>query len=145
MGPLMNQGIKFGSPAVTSVPDVSIPWLQSFIAQCNGCQIDFVCMHYYGTDAQDFITYVTKFHQTFNKPVWVTEFAPWNFDGTPQIDQQQVNAFMETVTQWMDSTDMVEHYFPFGVMPDMGSTGVGSTCQLMNADGTLNALAEIAF
>jgi len=139
--PLKNQGYMLGTPAITS-DSGGIPWMKSFLSACGGqCTFDFACFHFYGTNAQDFITYVTNFHNTFNLPVWVTEFASWNFDGSPQLDQGQVYAFMNTVTQWMDATEWVERYFSFGIMHDMGN--VGQTCSLMNADGTPNTLGNI--
>lgn len=37
----------------------------------------FVCVHWYGgANAQSFINYVKKVHELFNKPIWITEFAP---------------------------------------------------------------------
>lgn len=47
----------------------------TIIDPSNNFQVDFVALHWYGTDAQAFIAYVQDFHTTFGKPIWVTEFA----------------------------------------------------------------------
>ncbi|KAF8803704.1 hypothetical protein BYT27DRAFT_7108977 [Phlegmacium glaucopus] len=131
--PLKNHGYTLVSPATTSAPSGK-KWMQDFISACHGCTIDVVALHWYGTNAQAFIAYVTDFHTTFNRNIWVTEFACQDFAGGPQADQDQVFAFMKTVTSWMDSTSFVEKYFAFGVMTDMGN--VSPLNQLMNPDGT---------
>jgi hypothetical protein len=135
--PLKNQGYNLVSPAVTSGPG-GIPWLQSFLSDCAGCDVDAVAVHWYGTDPQEFITYCKNFFTTFNKPIWVTEFACQSFTDAPQCDAAQVQTFMDTVTGWMDSTDYISKYFAFGVMHDM--QGVNVLDQLMAADGQPTAL-----
>ena len=35
-----------------------------------------MCVHWYDVKAEDFKTYVTKWHDTYNKDIFITEFAP---------------------------------------------------------------------
>jgi hypothetical protein len=135
--PLKDQGYSLVSPAVTSGAS-GIPWLTSFISDCGGCTIDAVAVHWYGTDAQEFISYCENFFTTFNKPIWVTEYACQSFTSAPQCDAAQVQTFMDTVSAWMDSTWYISKYFAFGVMHDM--QGVNPLDQLMAADGQPTAL-----
>ncbi|PPQ77341.1 hypothetical protein CVT25_010923 [Psilocybe cyanescens] len=130
--PLKNSGYTLISPAVTSGSS-GIPWLQSFIGACGGCTINAVAVHWYGNSAQQFIQYVQKFHDTFGKDIWVTEFACQNFSGGAQCTQAEVQDFMDTVTSWMDSTSYVKGYMAFGVMHDM--SGVNPLNQLMAGNG----------
>ncbi|KAG6817324.1 hypothetical protein H0H87_010341 [Tephrocybe sp. NHM501043] len=37
--------------------------------------IDAVAVHYYGTSATSMTNYIADFHNSFGKPIWVTEFA----------------------------------------------------------------------
>jgi len=46
-----------------------------FILFTHLFQVDAIALHWYGTDPQAFISYVQDFHNTFNKNIWVTEFA----------------------------------------------------------------------
>jgi hypothetical protein len=141
MQPLKNQGYRLGSPAVTSGSSGK-PWLQQFLdSSCAGCSVDFVTIHWYGTDAQAFIAYVQDFHTTFGKNIWVTEFACQDFAGGPQADLAQINAFMKTVTEFMDGADYVEQYFAFGFMQNMGN--VNPLDQLMGGNNLPNALGNL--
>ncbi|KIY49527.1 hypothetical protein FISHEDRAFT_41492 [Fistulina hepatica ATCC 64428] len=130
--PLKDQGYQLISPATSSAPSGK-QWMEDFFAACTGCHFDGVALHWYDVKADDFIAYVTDFHDTFNLPVWVTEFACQNFNGGSQPTESEVFAFMNTVTAWMDSTDWVVAYFAFGVMHDM--QGVNSASQLMSSSG----------
>jgi len=130
--PLKGHGYSLVSPAVTSGPGGKV-WLQKFLSDCDGCSVDFVGVHWYGTDPQQFISYCEDFHSTFNRDIWVTEFACQNFAGGAQCDEAQVQNFMSTVTSWMDSTGYIFAYFAFGIMHDM--QGVNVLDQLMAADG----------
>ena len=38
--------MHLGSPAVTNGQH-GLPWLESFMIQCDGCQIDFINIHWY--------------------------------------------------------------------------------------------------
>ena len=38
-------------------------------------QFDGVAVHWYDVRSQDFIAYITDWHDTFGRPIWVTEFA----------------------------------------------------------------------
>ncbi|TFK43346.1 glycosyl hydrolase catalytic core-domain-containing protein [Crucibulum laeve] len=130
--PLKNSGMALISPATTSAPSGKT-WMKDFFAACNGCSFDGLALHWYGTDAQEFIKYVTDFHTTFNLPIWVTEFACQNFSGGAQCTKDQVFSFMDTVTNFMDNSPFVAAYFAFGVMHDM--VGVNTLDQLMGPNG----------
>ncbi|CAA7259519.1 unnamed protein product [Cyclocybe aegerita] len=130
--PLKNQGYSLISPAVTSAP-AGKTWMRNFFNACTGCTFDAVAVHWYGTKADEFIAYVTDYHNTFGRDIWVTEFACQNFAGGAQCNAGQVVEFMNTVTGWMDNTSWVKKYFAFGVMHDM--VGVNTLNQLMAPNG----------
>lgn len=73
--PLKGQGIKLGSPAPSSAP-AGKAWLQNFLSLCGGnCTVDFVALHWYGINSTQFVEYLQDFHNTFQLPIWVTEWA----------------------------------------------------------------------
>ncbi|KAF1839974.1 glycoside hydrolase family 128 protein [Cucurbitaria berberidis CBS 394.84] len=130
--PLAKQGLRLGSPAVTNGNEANkgINWLKQFVAGCSDCQIDFVVAHYYAWDkAEDFKNYLKNFHQTFNKPLWVTEFG---------VTEGNADAFLAQVLPWLDSQDWIERYAYHMVAPSSGSqwlinaagSGLSSTGQV---------------
>lgn len=71
--PLAKLGVKLGSPACTSAP-YGISWMQQFLSACDNCTIDFMAVHYYG-NFEGLASHVGQYVGTFNKTVWVTEYA----------------------------------------------------------------------
>jgi hypothetical protein len=117
--PLRYQGYTLVSPATTSAPD-GLTWIQNMLNACNGdCTFDIIALHWYDTTFAKFQTYVELWHNTFNKPIWITEFACQNFNGGAQPSNAQIWSFYEQATAWMDSTDYIESYMPFGFLDDM--------------------------
>lgn len=70
--------VALGAPQVTNGAS-GLPWLESFLSLCTGCQIDFVPIHWYeGVGGQnylaDFYNYVgAAYAAGGNRPIWVTE------------------------------------------------------------------------
>ena len=104
--------VKIGAPAVTNGGESNkgLSYLKDFLAQCDGCQIDFVCVHWQSaepTDAKTFTDHVAKVHEETGKPIWVTEYQAPN--GVDQVK------FMKEATAWMDKQDYVKRYSYFSV------------------------------
>ncbi|WVO13466.1 hypothetical protein L204_101083 [Cryptococcus depauperatus] len=150
--PLKQRGYRLGSPAVTS-GDQGKQWMSEWYAACNGgCNPDFTAVHWYDLVAQNFIEHLQYYHSTYNKPLWVTEYAPQNFSvfnaTTGSYDSQatfvEIQRFMDVTTAYMKSVDWVERWFWFGAMYDM--QGVNTLDTLFaesgrqNRTGALNAL-----
>lgn len=73
--PLKQQNITLGSPAPSSAPSGKT-WLQQWLDACaGGCTVDFIAMHWYDINSTAFIEYLEDFHATFQRPIWVTEWA----------------------------------------------------------------------
>jgi hypothetical protein len=127
-------GYRTISPATTSAPSGK-QWLKDMLSACKGgCTFDAVALHWYGTKSDEFIAYVEDHHKTFNKPIWVTEFAVHNFVGGRQSSKDEIFNFASKVTSFLNNADYVEAYFPFGVMHDM--VGVNPSNQLMKSNGS---------
>lgn len=134
-------GVRLGSPGTSSAPSGKT-WTQEFLEECgDDCQVDFIALHWYGTNATEFIRYIVDFHDTFQLPIWVTEWACHDFVGiTGQCDQDQVWEFMSTTQGFMDDMDWVERYAWFGAMPE---PVVHWTNSIMDDDGDINDLGRL--
>ncbi|KAI0728769.1 glycosyl hydrolase catalytic core-domain-containing protein [Fomitopsis betulina] len=141
MEPLHSQGVRLGSPAPTSDPQGK-QWLLDWLTACDGgCTVDFIALHWYDVNSTAFIEYLEDFHETFQRPLWVTEWACQNFNIVDeQCSLQNVIDFMNATQAFMDATDWVERYAWFGAMQHL--QGVNSDDALMDSAGRINALGE---
>jgi len=123
---------SLGSPAVES-NDNGKEWLVNFMNSCGDCGIDFIALHWYGSNAQTFQAYVTDMHNTFGKNVWITEWAcvP-DYQGT--CTQQQVYDFMGATTEFLFNSPWVERYSWFGAMASVPS-GIPTEDLLLTSGG----------
>ncbi|KAE9408781.1 hypothetical protein BT96DRAFT_807750 [Gymnopus androsaceus JB14] len=138
--PLKSQGIRLGSPAPTSAP-AGKTWLQNFLTACNNsCTVDFIALHWYDINATAFIDYLEDFHNTFQRNIWVTEWACQNYNGGSQCSQEDVNLFLNATQSYMDSSDFVERYSYFGAMENL--QGVNEDNALMSTSGQITALGK---
>ncbi|KAI0786318.1 glycosyl hydrolase catalytic core-domain-containing protein [Abortiporus biennis] len=139
--PLKAQEIYLGSPAPSSAPS-GRQWLLDFLAACQGeCTVDFIALHWYDINSTAFIQYLEDFHDTFQRPLWVTEWACQNYN---QVDQQcslqDSIDFMNATQAFMDATDWVERYAWFGAMKDM--RGVNQDDALIDTHGNIDTLGN---
>jgi hypothetical protein len=139
--PLKNEGYTMlVSPATSSNPN-GLVWVKNFMSACGGgCNPTHTAVHYYDVTASGFISYMELWHSTFNLPVMPTEFACQNFNGGAQCSESEVESFMTTAIDFMESTSWITAYFAFGVMKDM--QGVNTLNQLMNSAGQPTALGQ---
>jgi hypothetical protein len=75
---------------------------------------------WYDVDADNFIKYVEDFHETFQRPIWVTEWDCQNFnDKNAQCSYNDIVSFLNKTQTFLDETDYVERYAWFGAMRNM--------------------------
>lgn len=134
LGPLKAQGYRLISHSTNQNED-GFQWHNDFRSQCPDCesQIDLYSVHWYGTDAGQFKDYMVRFHDTFGKPLVVTEFAYTDWQSQPNPDD--VKNFMTDVMYWMDGQDWIDGYFWFGMWDQMPG-GVPWADSLVNGDAT---------
>ncbi|KAI5124223.1 hypothetical protein M0805_005073 [Coniferiporia weirii] len=138
--PLKSKGIRLGTPAPSSAPSGKA-WIQNWLTACNGgCNPDFVALHWYDVNATEFQLYLEDFHNTFQLPIWVTEWACQNFNGGNQCSDGAVVDFLNQTQSFMDSAEWVERYAWYGVMENLN--GVDENNAMMNGDGTITPLGE---
>ncbi|TEB25018.1 hypothetical protein FA13DRAFT_1578838, partial [Coprinellus micaceus] len=137
MEPLRTQyGVRLGSPAVSSGP-AGKRWMQDFLALCDGrCNVDFIALH-------AFIAHLWDYRFTFNRTMWVTEWACHSFVNASEngrCSEEGVAAFMNKTQGFMDQTDWVEKYAWFGAMKDL--QGVNEENALMDSNGGVSTLGR---
>lgn len=127
------------SPAVARG---GIQWMQDWVSACNGnCVYDIVAFHFYGTDANDLITYAQSFSETFNKPLWLTEFACIDYDTGDICTDAEVEAFQQTAIGWFrgDGASIVQRWAWFGAfIPTAANPATPNTLEA--ADGSALAV-----
>lgn len=135
--PLRAQGVLLGSPAPSSAP-AGLTWIQDFLTACNGsCTVDFIALRmfthpnhesrltvivtdYYDVNATAFQEYLENFYNTFQRPLWITEWACENYNNVnAQCSPDDIVSFMNQTKGFMDSSSFVERYAWFGAMENM--------------------------
>jgi len=130
MQPLASK-FQLGAPAVSSAP-AGKQWLTNFFAQCTGCSVSFIPIHWYGSDPNAFTAYVADIYNTFKKPIWVTEWACVYYGSGPQCDQNSVYSFMGQTTSWLDQQSYVQRFSWFGARV----SGIPDADALLTTAGT---------
>ncbi|KAI0771923.1 glycosyl hydrolase catalytic core-domain-containing protein [Trametes elegans] len=139
--PLKGLGVRLGAPASSGAPQGKQWLLQWFDACQGGCTVDFMSLHWYNVNSTAFVEYLQDYHDTFQKPVWVTEWACQNFsDENGQCSLQDIVNLMNATQTFMDSTHWVERYAWFGAMENL--QGVNQENALMSAEGYITTLGK---
>ncbi len=141
---LMQTGLTLGSPAGVH-PDGD--WMKAFMAGAAQKQyrVDFIAIHWYGgADPQGFLDMLARVHALYGRPLWVTEFAPADWNTSPGHPNRwtaaQVAAFMRVALPEMNRRDYVQRYAWYSASPDDAALG---TSALLNKNGTLTDLGKL--
>ncbi|KAI3390324.1 hypothetical protein diail_10120, partial [Diaporthe ilicicola] len=135
-------GFKLGSPAMTNSP-AGKKWLQDFLKQLGGdAQVDFIVVHWYGLDVNNLKQFIEDMHKTFNKPIWLNEFACTTFGGKVP-SQQDVEKFEHEALKYLDGQAFVEKYAWFGAATHDGSMGGVATVNKLANNGNLTSVGKI--
>ena len=109
------------SPAVEDTT-TGHQWLESFMSQAkaDNLQVNAVAFHWYDDgnpltpqqDAADFLNSIAWYHNTFNLPVFITEFAVYDWGGGYTTAQMQTGEeqFLNIVIPQLDALSYVAGY-----------------------------------
>jgi hypothetical protein len=140
---IVSPGLNYcGSASNTSQcsdPSVTDPytWLKDFFADCAGCQVDAIAVHWYNCDLPSLKAYLEgnvdaggglQGFTQFGKPIWLTEFS---CDSTHSAADQK--AYMQAAVPYLENDPNVFRYSWFN------ATAIPNA-QLMNSDGSLTDL-----
>ena len=116
-------GFRVGSPAPTTFEAYGRgTWLQQFMAQAEkrNYQIDFIAVHWYDhpvgnarTQANSFFQYLTDVFNTYQRPIWVTEFDLVNFITPELVTTEAQAAFMKEVILRLPNYPFIERIAQF--------------------------------
>ena len=140
---LMQTGLRLGSPATVHADNA---WMREFMqqAELKKYRVDFVCVHWYGgANAQELIKHLTKIHELYGKPIWVTEFAVADWKAASieknRYSPQAVLQFMQTVLPQLDQMAFVERYAWFSGASTNKALG---NAALFQPDGALTTVGQ---
>jgi len=138
---LMNLNIPLGSPACVHADN---DWMKGFMAKVEekGYRVDFICVHWYGgANAQSLTDHLKSIHELYNRPIWLTEFAPadWGASSpaTSKVTKAKALAFMQEILPALEKTDYVKRYSWFSA--DTESAALGNSA-LFDSAGMLTPL-----
>ncbi|MEM8944449.1 MAG: glycoside hydrolase family protein [Planctomycetota bacterium] len=141
---LMETGLPLASPSCVH-PDRE--WMKHFMAEVESrkLRVDYVCVHSYGgANANALVDRLTKVHEMYGRPIWITEFAVGDWTAKSAAENKyspkQVAKFMREVLPKLDSLDFVHRYAWYSAAATSAPLG---TSALFNEDGTLTRLGEI--
>jgi len=140
---LMEFNLPLGSPAPVNTEN---EWMTTFMteAKTNNLRIDFVCMHWYGgINVDSFFAKIEKTYELYGKPIWITEFAPADWNATSPANSKHTKAeiltFMKEVLPRLDALSYVHRYAWFSAKTSSGPLG---NAALYDDAGNLTTLGK---
>ena len=115
-------GMRLGSPAPTREAALNGGWLDRFMQgiKAKGYRVDFVCVHHYSANyeapqaaAAELRDYLSRVHELYGKPVWLTEFALANWKTAATSKQQR--AYIKEAVPMLEKLPFVERYAWFAM------------------------------
>lgn len=140
--------MKIGAPLVS--PGCVHPdrrWMTRFMDQVEqrDLRVDAIAVHTYeGPSLEHLIGRLTKLHDRFGLPLWITEIAvgDWNAT-TPESNKHRpdrVTAYVRELLPALDELPFVERYAWFSAEPTSAKLG---TSALFDGEGRLTPLGEV--
>ncbi len=140
---LMKVNLPLGSPACVHADN---DWMKGFMAKAaeKGYRVDFICVHWYGgANSQSLLDHLKLIHNLYNRPIWLTEFAPADWSATSPATSKVTKAmaltFMQQILPALEKMDYVERYSWFSADP--GSAALGNSA-LFDTAGKLTLLGD---
>ncbi|MGE0021240.1 MAG: glycosyl hydrolase [Draconibacterium sp.] len=114
-------------------------YLDHFLAKCTDCQVDFIGLHWYGSGAS-IVGYVNTARK-YDKPIWVTEFASWDYSNPVKTVEDQKKYLAGTVN-FLERDSMVYRYSWF-IGRTSGGVSAFPYIDLYGANGMLTPLGQL--
>lgn len=141
---LEETGLRLGSPgAVDALGD----WLRRFMDQAasKDLRVDFIAMHSYPPpDSESFLKSVERVHDTYGKPIWITEYAVADWTATAKsptrYTESEIMAFMQDTADGLRAMPFVER---FAWKTRVENDPVMGASALFRDDGSLSPTGEL--
>jgi len=136
-------GVPIGSPATVD-PDNN--WMKQFMQKAVelGLRVDFVAVHSYGgVNVLNFINKLAEIHETYGRPIWITEFAVADWDATSieanDYSEGSVVEYMKETLGYLNDIPWIHRYawFDGGERPPLASSA------LFNGEANITSLGEL--
>ncbi len=136
-------GVPIGSPATVSPNN---EWMQSFMQKVEelNLRVDFVAVHSYGgLNVLSFIDKLDEVHRTYERPIWITEFAVADWDATSieanKYSQGSVIEYMKETLGYLNDIPWIHRYawFDGGERPPLVSSA------LFDGEANITPLGEV--
>jgi hypothetical protein len=132
-----------GAPAITNsggtdANPMGLQYLQYFLGNCTGCDIDFINLHWYSNKyagASYFESHINSARAIAGgRPIWITEFG---LDNEFSYTDAELQAFLQKVMPWLDQQPDVARYAYFmdapGILIDSAGDGISGTGIVYNS------------
>ncbi len=140
---LMETGLPLGSPGCVHADR---EWMSEFMAEIEkrNYRVDFVCIHWYGAaNAQTLVNYLNKVYDLYKKPIWITEFAPADWNAltaeSGNVTKAKAAIFMKEILPELDKLDFVHRYAWFSA--NISNPALGNSA-LFYDNGNLTPLGK---
>ncbi|MDF1853145.1 MAG: glycoside hydrolase family protein [Verrucomicrobiales bacterium] len=124
------KSLRLGSPACSG--QIGMKWFREFMkkAEDKGLHMDFIAFHYYSLNASGFERTLENLADTYDLPIWVTEFNGWNGD---ESDNRK---FLKDSLRFLERERYIERYAYFNFKP-------GRAQALVDTKGDLTQLGKM--
>ncbi len=114
-------------------------YLDDFFAACQGCRVDYISFHSYMNNIGALSWYLNQY-KSYGKPIWVTEFAGWEQNGTINNLSDQINFMIGAVDLFESDTSVYKYSWFIG-----RGAGINTYphIDILGNNGELTALGEI--
>ncbi len=82
-------------------------YLDDFFAACTDCQVDYLGLHWYGS-GNSIMNYIDDARK-YNKPIWVTEFASWDYSNPVANAEEQIK-YLAGTTNFLERDPDIYRY-----------------------------------
>lgn len=141
---LEETGLRLGSPAPAEALG---DWLRRFMdeAASKDLRVDFISMHSYPSpDSESFLRSVERLHETYGKPIWITEYAVADWEATAKsptrYTESEIMAFMQETADSLRTMPFVER---FAWKTRVENDPVMGASALFRDDGSLSSTGEL--
>jgi hypothetical protein len=98
----------------------SSPFVRTHYLLCHILQHFISELDWYDVNATAFQAYLDLFHSTFQRPLWITEWACQNYNNaSAQCSESDIVRFLNQTQDFMDKSLFVERYAWFGAMENL--------------------------
>ena len=139
-----------GRPLVAPAPaNMFGGWYADFKAKADarGLRYDYTPVHWYSApNLTNTINHLQNVHNTYGRPVWLTEFAPISWSGSGNWTKRDNYNFLAEFMWHAESLPWLKKYslFQFEVGRQSGTDGPNAPRgNSRNADGSLTAFGEL--